>query len=93
PSGELRIIDHGAGVPARKVLEIFQPFQRLHDRPQATGVGLGLAVADGFVKAMGGTLTALETPGGGLTLVIRLALSTGSPGARHAAGQPRQDAA
>jgi two-component system sensor histidine kinase KdpD len=92
PSGELRIIDHGAGVPAGKVLEMFQPFQRLHDRPQATGVGLGLAVADGFVKAMGGTLTAQGTPGGGLTMVIRLALSTGSPGARHAAGQPRQEA-
>ncbi|WP_426986035.1 DUF4118 domain-containing protein [Pseudarthrobacter sp. Y6] len=92
PSGELRIIDHGAGVPAGKVFEMFQPFQRLHDRPQATGLGLGLAVADGFVKAMGGTLTAEETPGGGLTMVIRLALSTGTPGARHAAGQPRQEA-
>lgn len=92
PSGELRIIDHGAGVPAGKVLQMFQPFQRLDDRAQATGVGLGLAVADGFVRAMGGTLTAQETPGGGLTMVIRLALSTGSPGARHAAGQPRQEA-
>jgi two-component system sensor histidine kinase KdpD len=92
PSGELRIIDHGAGIPARKVVEMFRPFQRLHDLPQATGVGLGLAVADGFVKAMGGTLTAQETPGGGLTMIIRLALSTGSAGARHAAGQPRQEA-
>ncbi|MFB8371473.1 DUF4118 domain-containing protein [Pseudarthrobacter sp. NPDC055928] len=92
PSGELRIIDHGAGVPAQKVLDMFRPFQRLHDLPQSTGVGLGLAVADGFIKAMGGTLTAQETPGGGLTMVITLALSTGEAGARHAAGQPRQDA-
>lgn len=90
PSGELRIIDHGAGVPARKVLEMFQPFQRLHDLPQSTGVGLGLAVADGFVKAMGGLLTAQETPGGGLTMVITLALSTGEAGARHAALQPQE---
>lgn len=90
PSGELRIIDHGAGVPARKVLEMFQPFQRLHDFPQSTGVGLGLAVADGFVKAMGGMLTAQETPGGGLTMVITLALSTGEAGARHAALQPQE---
>ncbi|HJV98553.1 MAG TPA: DUF4118 domain-containing protein [Arthrobacter sp.] len=92
PSGELRIIDHGAGVPARKVLDMFRPFQRLHDLPQSTGVGLGLAVADGFVKAMGGTLTAQETAGGGLTMVVTLALSTGEPGARHAAAQPRQEA-
>jgi two-component system sensor histidine kinase KdpD len=92
PSGELRIVDHGAGVPARKVLDMFQPFQRLHDLPQSTGVGLGLAVADGFVKAMGGMLTAEETPGGGLTMVITLALSTGEAGARHAALQPPQEA-
>ena len=92
PSGELRIIDHGAGVPARKVLEMFQPFQRLHDLPQTTGVGLGLAVADGFVKAMGGMLTAQETPGGGLTMVITLALSTGEAGARHAVLRPAQEA-
>lgn len=90
PSGELRIIDHGAGVPARKVLDMFQPFQRLHDLPQSTGVGLGLAVADGFVKAMGGMLAAEETPGGGLTMVITLALSTGEAGARHAALQPQE---
>jgi two-component system sensor histidine kinase KdpD len=90
PCGELRIIDHGAGVPARKVLDMFQPFQRLHDLPQTTGVGLGLAVADGFVKAMGGMLAAEETPGGGLTMVITLALSTGEAGARHAALQPQE---
>ncbi|MGO4432621.1 ATP-binding protein [Paenarthrobacter sp. RAF9] len=78
PAGELRIIDHGQGVPAANVLRMFQPFQRLNDVPATTGVGLGLAVAKGFTEAMGGTLTAEETPGGGLTMVIRLPLSTGS---------------
>lgn len=77
PASELRIIDHGQGVPAASVLQMFQPFQRLNDVPAATGVGLGLAVAKGFTEAMGGTLTAEETPGGGLTMVIRLPLSTG----------------
>ena len=77
PAGELRIIDHGQGVPAANVLKMFQPFQRLDDVPAATGVGLGLAVAQGFAEAMGGTLTAEETPGGGLTMLIRLPLSTG----------------
>lgn len=79
PSGELRIIDHGNGVPASNVVAMFRPFQRLDDIPQTTGVGLGLAVAKGFVAAMGGSLTAQETPGGGLTMVIRLRLSTGIP--------------
>ncbi|WP_104139128.1 DUF4118 domain-containing protein [Arthrobacter sp. ZGTC131] len=78
PCGELRIIDHGSGVPASNVVAMFRPFQRLDDIAQSTGVGLGLAVAKGFVAAMGGSLTAQETPGGGLTMVIRLPLSTGS---------------
>ncbi|WP_254703339.1 DUF4118 domain-containing protein [Pseudarthrobacter sp. C4D7] len=79
PCGELRIIDHGPGVPARKVVDMFRPFQRLDDRSQATGIGLGLSVAQGFIQSMRGTLTATETPGGGLTMVIRLPLSTGVP--------------
>lgn len=78
PASELRIIDHGQGVPAERVVEMFRPFQRLDDIPQTTGVGLGLAVAKGFTEAMGGTLTAEQTPGGGLTMVIRLPLSTGA---------------
>ncbi|WP_236557520.1 DUF4118 domain-containing protein [Arthrobacter sp. 9AX] len=77
PCGELRIVDHGPGVPERKVLDMFRPFQRMDDLPQASGLGLGLAVAQGFVQAMRGTLTAEGTPGGGLTMIIRLPLSTG----------------
>jgi two-component system sensor histidine kinase KdpD len=41
-------------------------------------VGLGLAVAKGFTEVMGGMLDAEQTPGGGLTLVIRLPISTGA---------------
>ena len=51
---------------------MFEPFQRLGDNDTATGVGLGLAVARGFVEAMGGTLTASDTPGGGLTMCVEL---------------------
>jgi two-component system sensor histidine kinase KdpD len=86
PAGELRIIDHGHGVPGRNVPAMFRPFQRLDDVSQSTGVGLGLAVARGFVSAMGGSLAAEETPGGGLTMVIRLPLSTGSDITGHDAG-------
>jgi len=79
PAGELRIIDHGQGVPAERVLDMFRPFQRLDDANRAAGVGLGLAVAKGFTEAMGGRLAAEPTPGGGLTMVITLPLSTGAP--------------
>jgi two-component system, OmpR family, sensor histidine kinase KdpD len=80
PASELRIIDHGQGVPADQVLTMFKPFQRLDDAPAGTGIGLGLAVAKGFTEVMGGRLLAEPTPGGGLTMIIRLPLSTGTTG-------------
>lgn len=72
---EIRIIDRGAGVPAEKRDQIFQPFQRLGDTDNTTGLGLGLALSRGFAEGMGGTLTPEDTPGGGLTMVISLPLA------------------
>ncbi len=45
---DLRVVDHGPGIPAADRERVFEPFQRLGDG--ATGVGLGLAVARGFVE-------------------------------------------
>ncbi|MEU7599805.1 sensor histidine kinase KdpD [Streptomyces sp. NPDC041003] len=69
---ELRVVDRGPGVPDDAKDRIFEPFQRHGDAPRGAGVGLGLAVARGFTEAIGGTLTAEDTPGGGLTMVITL---------------------
>ncbi|MFF8292863.1 DUF4118 domain-containing protein [Streptomyces sp. NPDC016309] len=69
---ELRVVDRGTGVPDEAKDRIFAPFQRYGDAPRGAGVGLGLAVARGFVEAMGGTITAEDTPGGGLTMVLTL---------------------
>ena len=66
----LAVIDHGPGVPAADRDRIFAPFQRLGDQDAGTGVGLGLAVAKGFVELVGGRLSASDTPGGGLTMTI-----------------------
>jgi two-component system sensor histidine kinase KdpD len=70
---ELRVVDRGPGVGAADKERVFAPFQRLGDAPAGQGVGLGLAVARGLTEAMGGTLTAEDTPGGGLTMVVSLA--------------------
>jgi len=75
---EVRVVDRGPGVPDEAKERIFEPFQRYGDAPRGAGVGLGLAVARGFAEAMGGTLDAEDTPGGGLTMVLTLR-AEGSP--------------
>nr|WP_290049893.1 DUF4118 domain-containing protein [Amycolatopsis sp. MEP2-6] len=70
---ELRIVDHGKGLRKGVAASAFAPFQRLGgDRDTTPGVGLGLSVAKGFTEAMGGTIRAEDTPGGGLTIVVSL---------------------
>ena len=82
----LEVVDHGQGVPDEQKERVFEPFctypsarvgqaaarplTRVGDRHP--GVGLGLAVAKGFAEAMGGRITAKDTPGGGLTVQITL---------------------
>ena len=68
---DLRIVDRGPGIPLQDRERMFEPFQRLGDA-SVSGVGLGLAVARGFVEAMGGELSVDDTPGGGLTMVVGL---------------------
>jgi len=69
---QLRVIDSGPGIPPERREDVFVAFQRLGDTDNTTGVGLGLALSKGFVEAMGGTLEAEDTPGGGLTMVVEL---------------------
>jgi len=73
---EIRIVDTGPGVAEERKDDIFVPFQRLGDTDNTTGLGLGLALSKGFVEGMGGTLTAEDTPGGGLTMVVSLPVAS-----------------
>ncbi|KQW07286.1 ATP-binding protein [Streptomyces sp. Root369] len=69
---ELRVVDCGPGLPPAGRDRLFEPFQRLGDTDNTTGLGLGLALARGLTEAMNGTLTPEDTPGGGLTMVVSL---------------------
>ncbi|MFE7505720.1 DUF4118 domain-containing protein [Promicromonospora sp. NPDC057488] len=66
---ELRVADTGPGVPEDRKATMFEPFQRLDDT-SANGLGLGLAVASGLADAVGARISAEDTPGGGLTMVL-----------------------
>jgi two-component system, OmpR family, sensor histidine kinase KdpD len=74
-SAKLEIADHGPGVSPAQRERLFEPFGRLDDR-STDGVGLGLAVARGLLEAMDGALVADATPGGGLTMRLRVPLAT-----------------
>lgn len=65
-----RVVDFGPGIDEDEHERVFQPFQRLDDAPEGKGVGLGLAIAKGFVEAMGGSIELDDTPNGGTTISI-----------------------
>ncbi len=69
---DVRVVDHGPGIRVPDRERVFQPFQRLGDTDNRSGVGLGLAVSRGFTESVGGELDLEDTPGGGCTMVVRL---------------------
>jgi two-component system, OmpR family, sensor histidine kinase KdpD len=73
---ELRVVDHGPGIPGPEQERIFDQFYRLKGggrRPE--GTGMGLAICRGIVEAHGGRLRVETTPGGGATFVLTLPVS------------------
>ncbi len=88
---ELRVVDRGPGIPEKDRDRMFVPFQRLGDTDNTTGVGLGLALSRGLTEAMGGALTADDTPGGGLTMTVSLPAAA-EPGCQPEPGQREREA-
>ncbi|MBO1335665.1 ATP-binding protein [Streptomyces sp. VRA16 Mangrove soil] len=80
---EIRVVDRGPGIAPDARDRLFEPFQRLGDTDNTTGLGLGLALSRGLTEAMAGTLTPEDTPGGGLTMVLSLPFA---PAHRQTAG-------
>ncbi len=71
---EITIRDHGPGVPEIELSNLFRPFYRITDaRERDTGgIGLGLAITYRAVKLHRGTVSARNSPGGGLLVTISL---------------------
>ncbi|MFN8126712.1 MAG: DUF4118 domain-containing protein [Candidatus Nanopelagicales bacterium] len=66
------VVDQGPGLS--ETSHPFDEFGTAGDRAPS-GLGLGLTIARGFTTAMHGTLTPYPTPGGGLTMSLRLPLA------------------
>ena len=70
----VRVRDTGIGIPADKLLTIFEPFVQLergHSGAES-GTGLGLAISRDLARAMGGDLTAESTLDGGSTFALSI---------------------
>jgi two-component system sensor histidine kinase KdpD len=73
---EVRVVDHGHGVPDDLKERMFAPFERLGVSARGEGVGLGLTVAQGLAQAQDARVRAEDTPGGGLTMVLTLPVAS-----------------
>lgn len=88
PSSELevRVQDHGVGIPSNELEAIFDKFYRVqHVRlPWATarppmGTGLGLAICAAIIHAHGGRIWAESSPGSGSTFIFTLPMTEQQP--------------
>jgi two-component system cell cycle sensor histidine kinase/response regulator CckA len=78
----LTVTDTGTGIPAEVMDHLFEPFFTTKtDR----GTGLGLATVHAIVQQAGGTIAAVNVPGGGARFTLRL---PEAPAGRPAADAP-----
>ncbi|MDH5316186.1 MAG: HAMP domain-containing histidine kinase [Gemmatimonadota bacterium] len=66
---EIRVIDHGPGVPRQLRGQLFEPYVTAG---KASGTGLGLALVRQAIESHGGRIRHEDTPGGGATFVVQL---------------------
>ncbi len=77
PDGQWRrlvfaVEDSGCGIAENDQSLIFEPFKRAGNRQHQPGVGLGLAIARQFARAMGGEIEVASAPGEGSTFRVVL---------------------
>lgn len=85
-TGWVEIIDHGEGIPDQIKEKIFQRFWRADtSRARETGgTGLGLSIVSSIIEALHGSVTVLDTPGGGATFRVAFPLVETRDASEHA---------
>jgi signal transduction histidine kinase len=71
---EIRVADHGSGIPPEEQKHVFDAFFRGRKavRDQVHGTGLGLHLVKKIVEAHGGSVSLESAPGAGSTFIVRL---------------------
>jgi PAS domain S-box-containing protein len=71
---QIRVADHGPGIPLAEQDRIFEKFYRAdpHHTRMPSGTGLGLYISRELIRRMGGRIEVRSRPGAGSTFVIEL---------------------
>lgn len=73
----LWVRDHGPGIADERKEKVFERFYRGDEsRTDKEHFGLGLSIARELVQAMGGSIEAVDTPGGGAEFRIKMQIKT-----------------
>lgn len=76
-AADLRVRDHGPGVPEGELASLFRPFFRGSNAAQAEGLGLGLGIVQRVLRVHGGSVQATNADGGGLDVRLSLPVVSG----------------
>lgn len=68
----VEVTDNGVGFDPKHAARIFSPFQRLHNRAEVEGTGMGLAICRRIVERHDGRISAESEVNAGTTFIVEL---------------------
>jgi signal transduction histidine kinase len=83
----ITVQDHGPGIAPEKAAKIFEPFER-GEKISASGLGLGLYIAQQIARSHGGTIRVRSTLGSGTCFIVEIPTHV-----KHEETSPRSRAA
>lgn len=72
---EIRVQDHGNGIPPETLEHIFDRFYRGEESASISGFGLGLSIAKTLTESLGGEIEMQSEIGKGSTVILRLPIA------------------